>query len=124
MKPLNPYTHGYLDYAVGLLLVVSPWLFGFDDVSSVATVTMVVVGLIVLLLSIMTDYPLGIIKAVPFKVHGVIETIGALFLLVSPWLLNYNIVQSATILAVVVALAWLVVVAMTRYTEHYRRPVT
>ncbi len=124
MKPLSPYTHGFLDYAVGLLLVVSPWLLRFHEVSSIATMTMVVVGLIVLGLSILTDYPLGIIKAIPFRTHGVLETLGAIFLLVSPWILHYQAIQAATVLAVSVSLIWLAVVALTNYGATYQRPVT
>lgn len=120
MKPLNPFVHGILDYVVALLLIVSPWLFGFNDVSTVATQTMVTVGIIVFLLSIVTNYPLSVAKLVPFRTHGVIETMGAIALLASPWLLGYNDVTSAgTTIAVAVSVVWLAVVALTNYKESY-----
>lgn len=122
MKPLDARRHGYLDYAVGLLLLVSPWLFGFADDSSVATTTMVSIGVITLILSLLTDYPVGAIKMIPFRVHGVLETLGAIVLLVSPWLFGYAaLVGSATTLAVIVSLAWLLVVALTQYTTYHRQ---
>jgi hypothetical protein len=120
MKPLTAQPHGVLDYLVGLLLLISPWLLQFDDVSSTARITMVTLGIIVLGLSLVTDYPLGVIKIVPFRVHGIIETIGALFLLVSPWLLGFSEVTTATYFAVVVAIAYLGVIALTNYTYSSR----
>jgi hypothetical protein len=120
-KPIQPYTHGFLDYIVGLFLLVSPWLLRFHDVSHTATMTMVVMGIIVLGLSLLTNYPLGAIKAIPFPTHGILETIGAIILLVSPWILHFNdIVRTATIEAVLVSIVWLGVVAMTNYTYQPR----
>jgi drug/metabolite transporter (DMT)-like permease len=121
MKPLNAYSHGILDYLVGILLIVSPWLFGFDDVSSVATNTMVIVGVVITALSLMTDYPISLVKAVPFKTHGVIETIGAIFLVLSPWILGFSEVQVATTLALVVGIAWIGVVMLTNYGYQTRQ---
>lgn len=120
MKPINPTIHGYLDYMVALLLIAGPFLFGFDDISGVATRTMVVFGIVVFLLSIVTNYPVSAVKAVPFRTHGILETIGAVFLLASPWLLGYNDVSSvATNFAVIVSIAYLGVVALTDYRESY-----
>ncbi len=123
-KPLQPYPHSILDYMTGLLLVASPWILQFHDVSSIATNTMVTLGIVVLGLSLITDYPLGVLKAVPFKTHGVIETLGAVGLLVSPWLLGYaDETGTATVFAVVVAIGWLGVVAVTNYNYHSERMV-
>jgi len=116
MKPISAKPHGVLDYATGSLLLISPWLFGFHDLSSSATYTMVAMGIVVILLSLVTNYPLGLIKAVPFRVHGVIETIGALALLVSPWFMGYSDFDVARNLAIIVSIAWLGVVALTNYS--------
>ncbi len=124
MKPLSATPHGVLDYATGILLLVSPWMFGFNDVSTAATNTMVTIGIVVLLLSLVTDYPLGLIKAVPFRTHGIIETVGALALLVSPWIVGFSEIDVARNLAVIVAIAWLGVVALTNYSAFQtHRPV-
>ncbi|MCE3234292.1 MAG: uncharacterized protein K0Q50_472 [Vampirovibrio sp.] len=123
MKPLSATSHGVLDYLVGILLIVSPWLFGFNDVTT-ATYTMLAVGIIVVALSAMTNYPLGLVKAVSFPAHGKIETVGALFLLASPWIARFPDVDVARNLAIIVALAWLGVVALTNYSAYEtRRPI-
>jgi hypothetical protein len=124
MKPLSATPHGVLDYATGILLLISPWLFGFNDLSTAATSTMVLVGLVVLVLSLITDYPLGLVKAVPFRTHGKIETVGALALLLSPWIVGFSEIDVARNLAVIVAIAWLGVVALTNYGAfETHRPV-
>jgi hypothetical protein len=116
MKPLSAEPHGVLDYLTGLLLLISPWLFGFNALSTAATYTMIAVGVVVLGLSLITNYPLGLVKAVPFPVHGVIETIGALGLLISPWVVGFSDLGIARDLAVIVAIAWLGIVALTNYS--------
>lgn len=123
MKPLSAKPHGVLDYAVGLFLLASPWLFGFNDVSTAATWTMVAVGLVALVLSLMTNYPLGLFKIVPFPTHGRVETAGAIFLLISPWLIRFADLPVARNIAIFVSIAWLVVVALTNYSVYeVRRP--
>jgi hypothetical protein len=124
MKPIAALPHGFLDYATGLLLLVSPWMFGFDNLSTNATYTMVVMGIVVIGLSLITNYPLGLIKTVPFALHGKIETAGAVVLLSSPWLFHFSNLEVARNLAIIVALAWLGVVALTNYsTYEFRRPI-
>jgi hypothetical protein len=118
MKPISALPHGFLDYTVGLLLLVSPWLFGFENISVNATYTMVGMGVVVLGLSLITNYPLGLIKAVSFPLHGKIETAGAVLLLASPWLLHFNDVDVARNLAVIVSIAWLGVVSLTNYSTY------
>lgn len=124
MKPISALPHGVLDYLTGILLLVSPWLFGFNMLSTSATYTMVVMGLVVLGLSMSTNYPLGLMRSVSFPLHGKIETAGAVVLLVSPWLAHFSHIEVARNLAMVVSIVWLAVVALTNYsTFEYRRPI-
>ena len=89
MKVIPRNVHGILDYAVGLLLAVSPWLFGFAD-RGPATIIPVVLGLGALLYSLLTAYELGLVAAIPFRIHLVLDFISGLFLLVSPWLFHFS----------------------------------
>lgn len=124
MKPISALPHGVLDYLTGILLVISPWLFGFDMISTSATYTMVVMGIVVLGLSMITNYPLGVIRSISFPLHGKIETAGAVVFLTSPWLAHFSHIDVARNFAIVVSIVWLVVVALTNYTTFaYRRHV-
>lgn len=118
MKPLAAKQHGAIDYLIGIALIISPWLFQFDNLSDSATYTMVLVGSIILLVSLMTNYPLGVIRILPFPIHGIIELIGTAMLLVSPWLMGFVNVTPAFNLAIVMSIAYLAVISITNYSAY------
>jgi hypothetical protein len=70
MKIIHARLHGALDYLTVAFLLVSPWLFNMP--SLVATITYCLAA-IQLLLTVSTAYQLGIIKKIPFLLHGFIE---------------------------------------------------
>lgn len=92
MKFLDPRVHGYLDYAAGLLLVVAPRLFGF---AGTAAVICYVLAALHIGMSLLTAYPISVAKVVPFTVHGGVELITAIFLVVAPWLFGFDEVNAA-----------------------------
>ncbi len=87
MKFLSPKIHGYLDYAVTLLLAIAPTLFDFNREASAISWTLAVVYLA---LSLVTAYPLGIFKAIPFSIHGSIELIISPLLVATPWIVGFT----------------------------------
>lgn len=113
-KVLKPTPHAVIDYAMAGTLMAAPWLFGFSD-NKTATANSVVSGVAVLGLSLMTRYPLGAAKVVPFPVHGVVETLAAVMNTAAPWLMGFSRHKSATRTHVAAGLATLAVVALTDY---------
>lgn len=113
-KVIKPTPHAVLDYAVAGTLIAAPWLFGFSD-NKTARANSVISGAAVLGLSLMTRYPLGAAKLVPFPVHGVIETLAAAMTTAAPWLMGFSRNKPATNTHVAVGLATLGVVAFTDY---------
>jgi SPW repeat len=82
--------HAGLDYAVGLLLIVSPWLFGFADESTAATWIAVLAGVAVLGMSALTDYEGGLIsRAIPMRTHLLADAALGALLVASPWLFGF-----------------------------------
>lgn len=70
---------------VGLVfLLFSPWLFGFNEYTDATNYT-VVLFVIGMSLNVVTDYPLGIIKKLPFKWHKLVEFISPPLFIVIPW---------------------------------------
>jgi hypothetical protein len=86
MIPRN--VHGVLDYIVGLLLIASPWVFGFADGTAAQHVP-VALGVGALLYSLLTNYELGLIRVIPFSVHLMLDFASGVFLAASPWLLGF-----------------------------------
>ncbi|AKT36796.1 SPW repeat domain-containing protein [Chondromyces crocatus] len=109
MNILNSRIHGYIDYALVALLVLAPSLFGF---AGVAATICYILAVLQLGMSLLTAYPLGVVKAIPFPVHGGVELVAGVFLLAAPWLFNFAHVASAQIFfivaGVVLAIVWLV----------------
>ena len=88
MNIIRVSVHGVLDYLVGALLILLPWLAGFSD-SGRATGVCIVLGVLTLAYSLLTDYPLGIFRVMPFSLHLGLDLVGGLLLLVSPYLLDF-----------------------------------
>lgn len=75
-KPITPFAHGILDYLTVGTVAAAPKLMDFPDEAANACYALagIYAGT-----SMMTDYPLAVKKAIPFKAHGIAEiAIGAL----------------------------------------------
>ena len=83
--------HGILDYIVGLALIATPWLFGFVNFEEfeAATLVPVIVGSVIIVMSLITSYELSLAKLIPMRVHLILDFMIAVFLFVSPWVLNF-----------------------------------
>ncbi len=82
-KPIGPTAHGLIDYGYTALQALAPGLFGFKGAARTLCYGFAATQGIV---SGLTDYPLGVKRIIPFRLHGKLETpvIAALVLL--PWL--------------------------------------
>lgn len=88
MRFIPTRVHGIADYVIGILLIAAPWLFGFADGGAEQWVP-VILGAGVILYSLITDYELGVAKAIPMPVHLMLDIGGGIFLAVSPWLFGF-----------------------------------
>ena len=113
-KVVKPLPHGVMDYAEAGMLMAAPWLFGFSR-NRRATTYAVASGLGILGLSLFTRYPLGVVKAIPFPVHGVVEAMAVVMTATAPWLLGFSRDRSATLTHVAAGLSTLALVAVTDY---------
>jgi hypothetical protein len=117
MKILKPLPHAVMDYAWAGTMMAAPWLFGFSK-NRRAKINAVGSGVAILGLSLMTRYPLGVAKVVPFPTHGVIETVAGIMTAAAPWSLAFSRNRSARWTHVLSGLGTLAVVAMTDYRDE------
>jgi hypothetical protein len=89
MRVLSSRVHGVLDYLMGILLIATPWLFGFAQ-GGPETYIPVVLGCAVILYSLCTNYELGVFKLISMKGHLTLDFISGLFLAASPWIFGFN----------------------------------
>jgi hypothetical protein len=88
MRFISTRTHGVLDYATGVLLIAAPWLFGFSDAGLAAWIP-IGVGIALLAASLMTDYELGAVRAIPMPAHLAMDGLEGVLLIASPWLFGF-----------------------------------
>ena len=86
VKLLPAWFHAVADYAVGIALIVVALV---DNGSDGAVGTGIVVGATVLLVSMLTKYPLGVVKVLPFTVHSAGDYLAAALLIAAPFALNF-----------------------------------
>src|SRR3954452_773117 len=116
---LPAWLHAIADYAVGLSLVIVAIAVGG---SSGAVGTGVVVGVTVLAVSMLTRYPLGVFKVLPFTVHSAGDYLAAALLLAAPWALNFADGDTGlTAFYVVAGVAVLAVSLVTNYQYSPKR---
>jgi hypothetical protein len=77
-----------LDYIVGLLLILSPKIFGFDH-GGIESRIPVFLGIAALVYSLCTQYELGLVKVLPFRFHLGLDVVSGLLLAASPWLFQF-----------------------------------
>ena len=88
MRFIPTLIHGAIDYAWGLALLASPFVFGFAD-GGAAQWTAMVAGAGAVLYALATDYELGLVPLLAMPVHLVIDGAGGALLAASPWLLGF-----------------------------------
>lgn len=80
--------HGILDYLFGILIIAAPWLFDFAA-GGAETWVPVVVGIVVLLQTVMTDFEMGLVKKIPMPTHLMLDFGTGVLLALSPWLFGF-----------------------------------
>src|SRR3954462_15803840 len=83
-RPIDSTLHGATDYTAGTLLMTAfPRLAGIEGTRSAGQIR--AAGAIHAGYSTLTAYPLGIVKAIPYKVHLALDAVGALALAATPF---------------------------------------
>jgi hypothetical protein len=109
-KPISPTMHGVLDYATSAAVAAVPHAMNFPKPAKrlCESLAMGYTGL-----SVMTDYPPSLKRAVPFKAHGAAELAIAAALPAMPWVLGFAQHKAARNFCFGLAAMTLVVAALT-----------
>jgi hypothetical protein len=83
-RPIDSTLHGATDYTVGSLLTTAfPRLAGIEGTRAARQIR--AAGAIHVGYSTITDYPLGIVKLLPYQAHLAIDALGAIALAATPF---------------------------------------
>jgi VIT1/CCC1 family predicted Fe2+/Mn2+ transporter len=112
--PISPTLHGTLDYVLGVVLVLAPFVLGFD--SDTATTVSVVAGIAELIVAMTTDWSRGIVKLIPPAVHGMIDAVFVLALILVPFVFGFSgDDDTATAFFVILGVGGVLLVLATRF---------
>lgn len=87
MRVLGAFSHGVIDYLMVILIALGPRIADFHGPQATMCYALAVVHL---LLTIITRFPLGILKTLPFWLHGSVEIVVAVLLVILPWLAHFS----------------------------------
>jgi hypothetical protein len=88
MRFISTRTHGVLDYVMGALLIVAPYLLGFADGTAAQWVPQIL-GAGAIVYSLLTNYELGAVRVIPMPVHLMLDIGSGVLLAASPWLFGF-----------------------------------
>ncbi len=86
MKIISPTNHGYLDFATVVIFLLAPTLLGLNELPAMLAYGLAVIHLAV---TLATDFSFGVIKLIPFTLHGWIERLVGPLLVVIPFILGF-----------------------------------
>lgn len=113
-RPLKPLPHGIIDYVWVAKTIAAPWLLGFSR-NKKATAHCLAAGAGIAAMSLLTRYPRGAAKLIPFPMHGIIEALAGAETALAPWTMGFADNAKAKWFHVISGLGVLGVVAMTDY---------
>ncbi|RYZ69140.1 MAG: hypothetical protein EOP05_15250, partial [Proteobacteria bacterium] len=118
-------THNIIDYVLGAFLLVSPWLFGFDQIVE-ARVLFLLSGVVLITYSLITNYYFSVARIIPLGVHMTMDAILGVLLILAPALFGYRglITEAQYVAHVLVGVGTVGLVALTKpKSEAAKSPV-
>jgi hypothetical protein len=115
MNLLSARLHGALDVVLVVVFLLAPFLFGLGGYVAAVSWALAAVHL---LMTLLTRFPLGVVKAIPFVVHGLVEiAVGLVLVFLMPRLLGAGPGSPARTFFVGAGIVILALWALTRYRD-------
>jgi hypothetical protein len=108
-----PQVHGVLDYPLAAVLIAGPLVLDFDYTA--ATVIALAFGGVAVVQAVATNWPTGIVKIIPPLVHGYIDTVALVAMIVLPFAVGFSYRTNALLFYVIVGGLGLIATLATRF---------
>ncbi len=115
IKVITPTVHSVLDYAAAIFLLLSPSLFGLSGVFAFGAYAL---GVAHLILTISTRSPGGLFEALSFQIHGLIELLIAIGMIISPWIFVFSDMAVERNFFLLFGIVMFVIWFLTRYVSR------
>jgi hypothetical protein len=89
-RPITSRMHAMLDYPLAVVLIASPWIFGFSDVGGAAVAIPITIGALALGQSLITDWDLSVARIVPLPIHLALDALAGIVLAISPFVFGFS----------------------------------
>ena len=93
--PLPLRMHASVEPLVAMVLIASPWIFGFDG-NDDAKAAALVIGVIVLATALSTDWRYSLVNLIDIRTHMLMDIGVALALILAPFALEFSDHGAAT----------------------------
>ena len=87
-RPITSRMHAMLDYPLAVVLIATPWIFGFSDVGGAAVALPIIVGALALGQSLITDWELSVANIIPPGAFDV-DALAGVVLAISPFVFGF-----------------------------------
>jgi len=114
-RSIGPVSHGILDYALAIILAIGPSVAGF---ASKQAIWCYIFAAVLFVLALLTQ-----MKFIRLPVHGAVELLLAILLVLMPWLANFSRGVLSRNFYVAVGLLMIVLWALTDFRGRRGAPV-
>jgi len=115
-RSIGAVSHGILDYALAVILAIGPWIAVFHG--SKQALWCYIFAAVLFLLALLTQ-----MKYIRLPLHGAIELLLAILLILLPWIANFSRGVNSRNFYVAVGLLMLVLWALTDFRGRRGAPV-
>jgi hypothetical protein len=117
--------HNVLDYVLGAVLIVCPFVFGFSGIDAGRDLFLVL-GIGLIGYSLCTDYTYSLFKWIPVGWHMAFDAIAGVLLILGSYIFGYNDLLTAgqTVLHYVLGIGAIALVAATRTKPEDRMSIS
>jgi hypothetical protein len=89
LRSIPTLTHGLLDHLLGLIMIISPWIFDYYSIRGFAVNAPMIFGALLVINSLITNYEMGLFKWLPIPLHMALDGLIGIGLAISPWVLGF-----------------------------------
>lgn len=114
MNKLQPSFHGILDYILVIFFLLAPSLFTLTPTVGIISYLL---GVIHLMLTLFTNFPMGVKKIIPFRIHGFIELVIAVILIAMPALMGESVTFYDSLFFIITGAVILLIWFLSRYKQ-------
>src|SRR3954449_11861136 len=115
--PIPLRIHALVEPIVGILFIAAPWIFGFSDVGSSKTLS-IVLGVIILLSGMTTRWRWSLAKLIPLRTHFMTDVLLGIVAIAGPFILGDSDNGAATRFLVIAGVLELLTALSTNWDER------